>query len=129
MPTINHYQNIDEVERESRKDYIDHHSPFIHVNGSAKKGEAYEVTVQVGDKYEHPDDFDHYISSISLYNKETKIAEATLFAGALGGQDKKGQARVTFRIVLDKKAKLTAHAYCTKHGVWESDPVEVEVED
>jgi superoxide reductase len=127
MPTINHYQNIDEVEREARKDYIDRHSPFVIVEGEAKAGEPYAVTVQVGDQYTHPDDFDHYISSIALYNGQTKIAEATLFAGALGGQDKKGNARVTFNVVFDKKAKLVAHAYCTKHGVWESDPVEVAV--
>ncbi|MCK5907144.1 MAG: hypothetical protein KAG37_06100, partial [Flavobacteriales bacterium] len=26
-----------------------------------------------------------------------------------------------------KKMKLTAHAYCTKHGLWESEEVVVEV--
>ena len=29
MPKINRYVDIDSVEREARKDYIDRHSPFI----------------------------------------------------------------------------------------------------
>jgi hypothetical protein len=37
MPTINKYVNIDTVEREAKKDYIDRHSPFIHCANSAKK--------------------------------------------------------------------------------------------
>jgi superoxide reductase len=126
MPKINRYVDIDTVEREARKDYIDRHSPFIHVSGDAKKGEVYEVTVKVGNEYSHPDDFDHYISSVSLFNGETLLAKAEFMAGALGNE--KGHATVTFRIVpTSSKLNLVAHAYCTKHGVWESDPVEVAV--
>lgn len=128
MPAINRYQDISQIDKEAKKDYIDRHSPFIHCENSAKKGEVFQVTVKMGNEYTHPDDFDHYISSIRLYNKETKLAEATFLAGALGGQGAKGHATVTFNIVLDKKAKLVAQSYCTKHGVWESDPVEVDVQ-
>jgi superoxide reductase len=34
---------------------------------------------------------------------------------------------VDFYIVPTKKLKLIAHAYCTKHGLWQSDEVVVEV--
>jgi len=127
MPKINVYTDISEVEREAKKDYIDRHSPFIHCEPSAKAGETFEVTVQVGADYQHPDDMDHYISSVALYNKDTKVAEATFFAGSQGGQDKKGNTRVSFGVVLEKDATLVAHAYCTKHGVWESQPEAVAV--
>ncbi len=121
MPRINKYQDINDIANEAKKDLIDRHSPFIHCADNAKAGELFEVRVQVGNEYTHPDDMDHYISGVSLFNGESKLAEATMLAGSLGGQGKKANASITFRVVLDKNAKLTAHAYCTKHGVWEGD--------
>ncbi len=53
MPKINRYVDISEVERESRKDYIDRHSPFIHCAETATAGEPFEVTVKVGNEYSH----------------------------------------------------------------------------
>lgn len=127
MPKINRYVDIDTVEREAKKDYIDRHSPFITCADSATAGEPFAVTVKVGNEYNHPDDLDHYIKSVQLYNKETLIGEANFVSGTLGGQDKKGHAEVTFNIVPAKNMKLTAVAYCTKHGLWECDSVEVAV--
>lgn len=125
MPKINRYVDIDTVEREAKKDYIDRHSPFIHCESSATKGQPFAVTVKMGNEYSHPDDFDHYIASISLFNGETLLAKADFMAGALGNE--KGHQTVTFNIVPMGKLNLVAHAYCTKHGVWESDPVTVTV--
>ena len=126
MPKINRYVDIDTVERESKKDYIDRHSPFIHCETTAKQGEKFAVTVKMGNEYSHPDDFDHYIANIALYNGETLLARADFVAGTLGNQ--KDHAEVTFNVVpTGKKLNLVAHAYCTKHGVWESTPVAVEV--
>jgi len=125
MPKINRYVDIDTVEREAKKDYIDRHSPFIHCESTAKANEPFAVTVKMGNEYSHPDDFDHYIKSISLFNGETQLCSAEFVAGALANE--KGQQTVTFYIVPTKKMKLVAHAYCTKHGIWESDPVEVAV--
>ena len=125
MPKINVYTDISLEEREAKKDYIDRHSPFVHCESEAKAGEVFNVTIKVGEEYQHPDDMDHYISSIALYNKDTKIAESTFFAGSQGGQDKKGNTTVTYGVVLDKDATLVAHSYCTKHGLWESLPVAV----
>ncbi|HPM81088.1 MAG TPA: class II SORL domain-containing protein [Candidatus Anammoximicrobium sp.] len=130
MPKINRYVDISTVDREAKKDYIDRHSPFITCAATAKAGQKFSVTVRVGKEYTHPDDNDHYIKSISLYNRETLLAEANFTAGALGGQGQKGQAEVTFQIVpAGKKLELTAMSYCTKHGLWECDPVEVTVEE
>ena len=125
MPKINRYVDIDTVEREAKKDYIDRHSPFIHCESSATKGEKFAVTVKMGKEYTHPDDFDHYIASIALYNGETLLAKADFLAGALGNQ--KEHQEVTFNIVPTKNLNLIAQSYCTKHGVWESDPISVSV--
>jgi len=129
MPKINRYVDIDTVEQEAKKDYIDRHSPFILCEGTAKAGEKFAVTVRMGEEYSHPDDFDHFIQSISLYNRATLLASTTFVAGTLGGQGEKGHAEVTFHIMpTGTKMALTALAYCTKHGLWECSPVEVVVE-
>jgi superoxide reductase len=126
MPKINRYVDIDSVEREAKKDYIDRHSPFVHCDASAKIGEPFCVKVKVGNEYSHPDDFDHYIAYVQLWNGETLLAQATFTPGTLGNE--KGHVEVDFHIVPKGKLKLTAMSYCTKHGLWESDPVEVNVE-
>jgi len=126
MPKINKYVNIDTVEREAKKDLIDRHSPFITVDSEAKKGEMLKVNVKMGNEFTHPDDFDHYIESITLFNGETKLAMASFIPGTLGNE--KSHAEVTFNIrPMGKKLNLVAHGYCTKHGIWESTAVEVAV--
>jgi len=126
MPKINKYVDIDTVEREAKKDLIDRHSPFIHCAATAKAGEPFEVTVKMGNEYSHPDDFDHYIESVTLFNGETKLAQATYVPGTLGNV--KAHNTTTFTIIpTGKKLTLVAHGYCTKHGVWEGTPVEVSV--
>lgn len=97
MPKINKYVDIDTVEREAKKDLIDRHSPFIHCNETATKGEPFEVTVKMGNEYTHPDDFDHYIESVSLFNGETLLAKATYVPGTLGNV--KAHNTTTFTII------------------------------
>jgi superoxide reductase len=127
MPKINKYIDIDTVEREAKKDLIDRHSPFIYCNDTAVANEPFEVTVKLGNEYTHPDDFDHYIESVALYNADTLLARATYVPGALGNI--KAHNTTTFTIIpTGKKLNLVAQAYCTKHGIWEGIPVEVTVQ-
>ncbi|MBF0143526.1 MAG: class II SORL domain-containing protein [Magnetococcales bacterium] len=128
MPKINTYVDISSVDKEAKKDYIDRHSPFLQCAASATAGQKFPVTVRMGQEYSHPDDPDHYIKSIQLYSGETLLAEANFTAGALGGAGQKGQAEVTFNVVPSAgKLRLTAMSYCTKHGLWACEPVEVTV--
>jgi len=128
MPKINTYTDISEIDREAKKDLIDRHSPFIHCADTAKAGEPFEVTVKMGEEYTHPDDFDHYIESVTLYNGDAKLAQATYVPGALGNV--KAHNTTTFTIIpAAGTLRLTAHAYCTKHGIWEGPAVEVNVAD
>jgi len=123
---INRYVDISTIDREAKKDYIDRHSPFVHCESSAKKGEKFTVKVKLGDEYVHPDDFDHYISWVQLWNGENMLAQAHYTPGALGNQA--GHVEVDFNIVPQKNLKLVAMAFCTKHGLWQSEEVLVEVE-
>ncbi|WP_041354007.1 class II SORL domain-containing protein [Nitratiruptor sp. SB155-2] len=125
MPTINRYVDISEIDREAKKDYIDRHSPFVICDSTAKKGEKFQVKVRVGNEYSHPDDFDHYIAYVQLWDGERLLGQATFTPGTLANE--KSQVEVDFYIIPTKKLKLTAMSYCTKHGLWESTPVEVEV--
>lgn len=128
MPKVNRYVDISTVDREAKKDYIDRHSPFIHCGKSAKKGEKFPVTVKVGNEFSHPDDPDHFIESVKLYNGESFLGEARFVSGVLGGAGAKSQLEVTFQVIpTSDKLVLSAVAYCTKHGLWESDPTEVTV--
>ncbi len=128
MPKVNRYVDIDNVEKEAKKDYIDRHSPFIHCESSGKAGEKFAVIVKMGQEYTHPDDMDHFIRYIQLWNGQTLLGEASFNAGMLGGDGAKGHAEVTFNLIPTAKLKLSAMAYCTKHGLWESEPQEVAIE-
>lgn len=122
---INKYVDISTLDKEAKKDYIDRHSAFVHCEKNAEAGKKFKVKVQVGDEYKHPDDADHYISWVQLWNGEKMLAQASFIEGALGNQPE--NLEVDFYIVPTKNMKLTAHAFCTKHGLWQSDEVVVEV--
>ena len=122
---INQYQDIAEVEKEAKKDYIDRHSPFIHCESNAVKNEKFLVKVKIGNEYQHPDDFDHYISYVQLWEREVMLAQATFYAGTFGSLP--AQVETDFFIVPTKNMKLTATAYCTKHGLWQSEISEVQL--
>ena len=123
---INRYEDISQIDREAKRDYIDRHSAFIHIDGQAVKGEKFKVKVKIGNEYKHPDDFDHYISWIQLWDGERMLAEASFPAGAQGNAP--SQVEVDFYIVPTKTMKLTANSYCTKHGLWQSEEILVDVE-
>jgi superoxide reductase len=53
------------------------------------------------------------------------LAQATFIEGAMGNAP--ANLEVDFYIIPTKNMKLIAHAYCTKHGLWQSDEVAVEV--
>ncbi len=122
---VNHYVDISTLDKDAKKDYIDRHSAFVHCEKTATKGEKFKVKVQIGDEYMHPDDPDHFISWIQLWAGEKMLAQANFTEGALGNAP--NNLEVDFYIVPTKNLKLTALAFCTKHGLWHSDEIIVEV--
>jgi superoxide reductase len=125
MPQI--FKPIDptSVDKDIQKDYFDRHTPVIICNESVSEGEKMQVKVKLGTEYAHPDEGEHHIGLIQLWNRETLVAEAKYFPGALG--NKPGQLEVDFYIVPKVSMNLTVLSYCTKHGLWQSNPKEVKV--
>ena len=86
---INRYEDISQIDREAKKDYIDRHSAFVYCDTNASKGEKFKVKVKVGDQYMHPDDPDHYIAWVQLWSGEKMLAQANFSEGTLGSRDRK----------------------------------------
>ena len=122
---INKYVDISTLDKEAKRDYIDRHSAFIFCDKTATAGKKLKVKIKIGDEYMHPDDFDHYIAWVQLWDGEKNLAQANFAAGSLGSAS--NNLEVDFYIVPTKNMKLTAMAFCTKHGLWQSDEVVVEV--
>jgi len=126
MPRVFKATNIEQEEKEVKKDYLDRHMPHIICDDSAKKGELFRVKVRMGDNYTHPDDHDHYISTIQLWNRETLLAETKYSSGAYGNEP--AHVEVDFYInAPEVSMNLSAMAVCTKHGLWQSEDKPVKV--
>jgi superoxide reductase len=126
MPRVFKPVDISQEDKEVRKDYFDRHTPVIQCKDTAREGEKLKVKVKLGTEYPHPDDPEHYISYVQLWNRETFLAEAHFTPGVLGNQP--GFVEVDFYIVPGPVSlNLTAMAVCTNHGLWQSDPKEIQI--
>lgn len=125
MPNIFKAVDITKLQKEAQKDYFDRHTPFIICENEAKENEKFKIKIRVGNEYNHPDDGDHYIGFIQLWNRETLLTETKIFPGTMGNTA--GQPEVDFYIVPKVSMNLTALSYCTKHGLWQSESKEVKV--
>ena len=117
--------DISAEDKEIKKDYFDRHAPVVICQDNVNSGEKFMVKIKVGTHYQHPDDADHYISFIQLWNYETFLAEAHFGPGIMGS--KPTHVEVDFFIVPKNSMQLTALSNCTKHGLWQSNPKEVKV--
>lgn len=126
MPKVFTALNIEKEDKEAKRDYLDRHMPHVICPDEVRKGEKFEVKVRMGENYPHPDDHDHFISVLQLWNRETLLAEARYSAGVYG--NKPSHLEIDFHIVApDVSMNLSAMAICTKHGLWQSvdKPVKV----
>jgi superoxide reductase len=91
-----------------------------------KRGEKFAIKVKMGEEYPHPDEYEHFISVIQLWNRETLLAETRYTAGVYGNLP--SRVEVDFYIVApDVSMNLSAMAVCTKHGLWQSEDKAVKV--
>ncbi len=126
MPRVFTSADIEQEEKELRKDYFDRHTPHIICPDEVTRGDRFTVTVRMGEHYTHPAVDEHHIGYIQLWNRETLLAEARYSPDAFDKQP--GNIEVDFHIVAPLVSmNLTAMSYCTKHGLWKSDPHAVKV--
>jgi superoxide reductase len=96
------------------------HLPIITAPKKVKKGERFEVIVEVGKLLQHPNEPGHFIQFIELYAGDTYLARMDL------------TAKITCPIMktcvsLDHDhGKLRAFERCNLHGTWEHE-VDIEV--
>ncbi len=126
MPRVFKPVDITKEEKEIRKDYFDRHTPRVICADTAREGEKFRVKVVVGEHYSHPDNPDHFISYVQLWNRETLLAGIHYTPGVLG--NKPGQVEADFYIVPGPvNMNLTAMAVCTNHGLWQSEEKQVTI--
>lgn len=96
------------------------HLPVITAPKSVKKGECFEVMIEVGKLMEHPNEPGHYIEFVELYADHTYLSRMDLTA-------RKTCPVMKTCISLDHThGKLRAFAHCNLHGTWEGQS-EIEV--
>ena len=89
------------------------HLPVISAPQKVKKGEAFEVTIEVGKYKAHPNEPGHFIEWIELYSGDTFLFRVSL-SGSLS------QPKVTIPVKLTHAhGPLKARAKCNLHGLWE----------
>ena len=98
------------------------HTPVVSGPANAKKGEPFEVSIEVGKLLAHPNENGHFIEWIDLYSGDTFLAR-------VGLEPRLTVPRVKVGVALDHGHALVAKARCNLHGVWESQPFAVELED
>ena len=126
MPRVIKSVDTDSLDKELQKDYFDRHTPRVICEGSAIRGEKFKVKVIMGEDYSHPDEPEHFIRYIQLWNRETFLAEVQFSPGMMNKTD---HAEVDFYLIPKMSMNLSAMACCTKHGLWQSESKEVKVTD
>ena len=96
------------------------HQPIITAPKSVKKGECFEVVVEVGKLMEHPNEPGHHIEFVELYADHTYLSRMDLTAI-------RTCPIMKICVSLDRMhGKLRAFERCNLHGIWEAD-CEIEV--
>jgi superoxide reductase len=98
------------------------HTPIIEAPAKVKKGVPFEVSVEVGKWLAHPNENGHFIEWIELFSGDTFLARVDL-------EPRLTVPRVKFVIALDHGHALVAKERCNLHGVWESHPFAIAIED
>jgi superoxide reductase len=98
------------------------HTPVIGAPAKVKKGEPFEVSVEVGKLLAHPNENGHFIEWIELFSGDTFLARINL-------EPRLTVPHVKFVVALDHSHALVAKERCNLHGVWESQPFAIEIEE
>jgi len=100
-------------DHESMTDLEKKHLPIITSPKSIKRGDCFEVIIEVGKLMQHPNEPAHFIDFIELYADDTYLARMDFTARMTGPVMKVG-------VALDHiHSSLRAFAHCNLHGTWE----------
>ena len=97
------------------------HTPVIEAPTKVKRGESFNVTVEVGKLLKHPNENAHFIEWLELYSGDT-------FLTRIDFVPRLTDPKAVVSIALDHAHPLVARTRCNLHGVWESFQVDIDVE-
>ena len=105
--------------KEAHTSYDPKHTPKITAPDSVKRGQWFDVIVNVGAGGDHPSLSEHHIRYIALYKDTAEIARVYLHPVF-------SAPKVTFTIALDEGGMLKAVEEPTHSAAWEaSKPIKV----
>lgn len=107
--------------------YADKHTPVVVCNPTAQRNVPFKVNVRIGMQAKHPNKPEHHFVYIQLWNLETLVGEVRLNSAELG--EAPLQIEASFEVLPAVSLRLTAIAYCNKHGLWRSEEQFVKVTD
>ena len=96
-----------------RKSLDPKHTPKIVAPDSVKRGQWFDVTVNIGTGSDHPSLSEHFVRYIALYINTAEITRVYLHPVY-------SFPKVTFTIVLDEGGSLRAIAEPTHSAGWEA---------
>jgi superoxide reductase len=111
---------------EKVRTYANKHTPVIVCDSVAERNKPFKVSVRIGISVKHPNAKDHHFEYIQLWNLETLVSEVKLQRASYGDDPVHIEAAFTF--IPKVSLRLTALAYCNKHGLWASEEVFVKVD-
>jgi superoxide reductase len=122
MPRLFTYNNFATGSDKVRL-YADKHSPVIICESEtvAVKNKPFKVRVKIGKTIKHPNTPEHHFEYVQLWNLETLVGEVRLQRASYG--DQPIQIETDFTFIPKISLRLTAVAYCNKHGLWQSEEV------
>ncbi len=88
------------------------HVPFIQAPDKVKKGEYFEVKINMGKEIDHPMEPGHFIEYVDLYANYYQLGRTTFTPEA--------KAETTFVVKLEESCTLRAFTFCNLHGQWEA---------
>ena len=103
--TVKDWDNMTDLEKK--------HLPYITAPESIKKGECFEVNIEVGKLMAHPNEPAHHIEFIELYADDTYLARMDFTARTTGPVMKVCLA------LNHIHNRLRAFAHCNLHGTWQ----------
>ena len=89
------------------------HIPVIDAADNVKRGESFQVNVEVGSLLAHPNEPAHFIEWIELYCGDTFLGRTQYSGGA-------SYPQAVFKVKLNHAhGPLKARGKCNIHGIWE----------
>ena len=118
MPHLFTYHDFEKGSEKVRA-YADKHTPVIICNETAVRGKPFSIKVRIGTNAKHPNTPEHHYEYVQLWDLETLLGETHLLAAARG--ENPLHVEVEFIVIPKLSLRLTALAYCNKHGLWRSE--------